>query len=174
MLCIIYIKGNTGKKGLSLNDAGQGNIHMVGVYLLLCTNITTNLHFNTMHIHYLKASVDKSLDIASPGHPLHSLTKLPSRCWRLNWGRICNQTNVVIGRIQFFTGCQTEGLSFLLTVSQRPPSPLAACLSPRSSSQHGSLLLECQQARKTERVVGGGWAGGRERERQTDLSSWVL
>ena len=46
---------------------------------------------------------------------LQVLTKLQLRCClglqshqRLNWGRIYNQTHVVIGRIQFLAGCQVQ------------------------------------------------------------------
>lgn len=36
--------------------------------------------------------------------------------WRLNWGKICFETDMVVGRIQFLEGCWTEGLGSFLAV----------------------------------------------------------
>lgn len=61
--------------------------------------------------------------------PTSEFYKLQSTCHlgtqghqRLEWGRICLQTHMVVGSLQFLVSCWTEGLSFFLVVGWRPPS----------------------------------------------------
>lgn len=35
---------------------------------------------------------------------------------RFDWGQMCFHAHTVVGRMQFFVGCRTDALSFLLTV----------------------------------------------------------
>lgn len=68
---------------------------------------------------------------------------------RLDWGGISFLTHSVVGRIQALSVCQVESLSFLVTLSQRPPSAPGHMSLSTWQLTNGNLLLQIQQKRES-------------------------
>lgn len=66
-------------------------------------------------------------------------------------GRAFKCSHVTVGRIQFLTGCRTQGLVSLLAVGQRSPTLISL---PCGHLQHGSLLHQSTQAEKEREKAG--------------------